>query len=156
METIGLTKKETAISLKKLTALLADETVLYIKTRNFHWNLKGDSFMELHKLFEEQYNQIEETIDEVAERVLQLGGKAIGTMKEFIANANLKESLENDLDQKKMINELHSNHCEMCKILRDYIEKVGETKDFVTADFFTSILSQHEKNQWILGKYLTK
>ncbi len=75
-----------------LSQILADEMVLYVKTRKFHWNVCGESFMELHKLFQEQYVQLEETIDLVAERINKLGSKTIGTLKEFSSLTNLKES----------------------------------------------------------------
>ena len=75
-----------------LNHVLADGNVLYIKLRKFHWNLSGDNFMELHKLFEEQYDAVAEAIDEVAERISTLGGIAIGTTSEF---AELSLLIEN-------------------------------------------------------------
>jgi len=70
-------------SIAILSPLLADEVVLYTKMRNFHWNVFGESFMEIHKLFEGEYIQLEEIIDSVAEHIGKLGGKAIGTMGNF-------------------------------------------------------------------------
>ena len=66
---IGISEKNLKQTVIVLTAVLADEMVLYIKTRKFHWNVGGESFMEFHKLFENQYTQLEESIDEVAERI---------------------------------------------------------------------------------------
>ncbi len=77
---IGISEKNLQKSITLLTTLLADEVVLYTKTRKFHWNVCGESFMELHKLFQEQYNTLEETIDEIAERISKPGGKTIGTL----------------------------------------------------------------------------
>ena len=70
---IGITEKNLSKSTTILSQLLADEMLLYVKTRKFHWNVSGNSFMELHKLFQEQYIQIEETADLIAERITKLG-----------------------------------------------------------------------------------
>ena len=89
---IGITNKHLQKSITVLSLILADEVVLYTKTRKFHWNVSGESFMELHKLFQSQYTELEETIDSVAERISKLGGNTIGTMKEFLELTRLKES----------------------------------------------------------------
>ena len=88
---IGISEKNLINGIDLLTTLLSDEMTLYVKTRKFHWNVSGNSFMELHKLFQAQYTETEETIDLVAERISKLGGKTIGTMKEFSKNTRLKE-----------------------------------------------------------------
>src|ERR1700722_2482449 len=75
-----------------LSVCLADLTILYIKTRKFHWNVNGDSFMEYHKLFEGQYQELEEAIDEVAERINKLGAPVPGTLGEYLKLTHLKES----------------------------------------------------------------
>ena len=69
--------------LRLLTALLADEYVLYTKTRNYHWNVVGPQFNDLHKFFETQYEALDEVIDDVAERARALGGRAVATLAEF-------------------------------------------------------------------------
>ena len=81
---IGISEKNLKIIAELLGVILANEMVLYIKTRKAHWNVSGESFMELHKLFEAQYTQLEESIDEVAERIGKLGHKTTGTMQDFI------------------------------------------------------------------------
>ena len=87
---IGITDKNLEKGIDILTTILADEMTLYVKTRKFHWNVTGESFMEIHKLFQVQYTQTEETIDQVAERISKLGGKTIGTMEEFLDSTRLK------------------------------------------------------------------
>src|ERR1700747_1870463 len=103
---IGLKEKDLHKSIDLLSVILSDEVILYTKTRKFHWNVSGDSFMELHKLFEAQYTGLEETIDEVAERISKLGGKTIGTLKEFSKLTRLKESPDKYPSQKDMLKEL--------------------------------------------------
>jgi starvation-inducible DNA-binding protein len=107
---IGISDKNLDGVNKALTAVLADETILYIKTRKFHWNVDGESFMEFHKLFEAQYKQLEETIDEVAERISKLGGQTIGTTKEFQDNSKLKEAPGKYPTRKEMVKELLDDH----------------------------------------------
>lgn len=151
---IGIPKKDLTSSIEKLTVVLSNEMLLYVKTRKFHWNVGGNSFMELHKLFEAQYSDLEQTIDEVAERITKLGGKAIGTMKEFIENGTIKESMKYD-KQDVMIKELLSDHESILKEMRGFIKDIEETDDFGTADFLTGILQKHEAKAWILRKYVS-
>jgi len=151
---IGLEKKELTKSIKDLTIVLSNEMVLYVKSRKFHWNVKGNSFMELHKLFENQYSKLEKTIDEVAERISKLGGKTIGTMKEFIEHSILSEESKY-VNQNQMLEELLDDHEKIILQLRAFIENAEETKDAGTADFLTGILLDHESKSWVLRKYLS-
>lgn len=152
---IGITKKELESSINCLTTVLANEMLLYTKTRKFHWNVSGNSFMELHKLFESQYIELELVIDEVAERISKLGGIAIGTMKEFIDHSILKENPK-AVDQKEMLNELLADHESVLKQLRDFIKIIEETEDYGSVDFLTGILQKHEEKSWMLRKYIDR
>lgn len=151
----GLSEKEINTTTKNLTVVLGSEMVLYVKTRNYHWNITGNSFMELHKLLEEQYNKIELIIDEVAERISKLGEKAIGTMEEFNKNSVLKEAKHSIILQKEMLTDLWNDHNCMAENLRNFIEGIDkETSDLVTADLLTSVLASHESMGWMIKKYL--
>lgn len=152
---IGITKKELESSIDCLTTVLANEVLLYTKTRKFHWNVSGNSFMELHKLFESQYTALEQEIDEVAERISKLGGKAIGTMKEFIDYSVLKENPKT-VDQQEMLKELLSDHETVLKQLRSFVKAVDESDDYGTADFLTGLLQKHENKSWMLRQYITQ
>lgn len=152
---IGITEKNLNESIQLLTILLSDEMTLYIKTRKFHWNVSGDSFMEIHKLFQSQYTELEKTIDEIAERINKLGGKTIGTMKEFIKLARLKEAPDSYPAQKDMIKDLLHDHETVIVELRNDIEICSKnSKDVGTIDFLTGILQQHETTAWVLRRYL--
>jgi len=152
---IGITENHLHKSISLLTVILSDEMTLYIKTRKFHWNVFGESFMELHKLFETQYAELEETVDSIAERVNKLGGQTIGTMKEFLENTRIKESPDKYPLQKEMMKELMEDHESVIKLLRKDIEECGHTfKDAGTADFLTGIMEKHETTAWILRRYL--
>ncbi|MBK9524173.1 MAG: DNA starvation/stationary phase protection protein [Bacteroidetes bacterium] len=152
---IGISEKSIGNITDLLSTLLADEMTLYIKTRKFHWNVSGESFMELHKLFEAQYKQLEVYIDEIAERIGKLGVKTIGTMKEFSAAATLKESPGKYPSQKNMLDELLEDHETVIKQLRKQITACDEKHgDAGTADFLTGLMEDHETIAWILRRYL--
>ncbi len=153
---IGITEKHLQKSIALLEVNLADEMTLYTKTRKCHWNVSGESFMELHKLFQSHYTETEEVIDEVAERISKLGGKTVGTMKEFTQLTRLKESPGKYPSPKEMIKELLMDHESIIKYLRKDIDECSEKlKDAGTADFLTGVMEQHETTAWILRRYLS-
>lgn len=137
-----------------LSSILSDAVVLYTKTRKFHWNVNGDSFMELHKLFEDQYDQLETAIDEIAERISKLGGKTIGTMQEFSEVTSLKEHPGMYPSSNDMIKELLTDHETVIKALRKAVDEcAGDLHDAGTADFLTGLMSTHETIAWTLRRY---
>ena len=152
---IGITQKHLDNSVSLLAVILSDEVTLYTKTRKFHWNVSGESFMELHKLFQAQYTELEETIDEIAERIGKLGSKTIGTMKEFGERTRLKESPNVYPSQKVMLKELLDDHESLIVELRKDIETCDEiNNDAGTTDFLTGVMKQHETAAWVLRRYL--
>ena len=152
---IGISEKHLESVTSLLTTVLADEMVLYVKTRKFHWNVSGESFMELHKLFEGQYKQLEEYIDEVAERINKLGVKTIGTLNEFTAATTLKESPGKYPSQKNMLQELLADHETITRHIRKQVELCGSKyNDAGTADFLTGLMESHETITWVLRRYL--
>ena len=152
---IGISQERLDSSVSILSVILSDEVTLYTKTRKFHWNVSGESFMELHKLFQAQYTELEETIDEIAERIGKLGGKTIGTMKEFSEHTRLKESPNVYPSQKEMLKELLGDHEALIIELRKDIEICDEiNNDAGTTDFLTGVMEQHETTAWILRRYL--
>lgn len=152
---IGISEINLKKSIDLLSVVLSDEMTLYVKTRKFHWNVTGESFMELHKLFENQYSEFEEIIDEVAERISKLGGKTIGTMTEFLQQSRIKETPNNYPTQKVMLSELLKDNETIITELRKDIEICAtETQDAGSSDLLTKILQQHETIAWILRRYL--
>jgi starvation-inducible DNA-binding protein len=152
--TIGISEERLKVCVTILANLLADEMVLYIKTRKFHWNVSGQSFMELHKLFQAQYTEFEKVIDEIAERIGKLGSNIIGTMSEYSALTRLKESPKVYAPQKEMLIELKNDHEILILELRKGIEECVVNRDAGTADFLTGLLLQHETSAWIFSRYL--
>lgn len=152
---IGILEIDLNDSISLLSRILADEMVLYIKTRKFHWNVSGQSFMELHKLFQSQYTELEETIDQIAERINKLGRNTIGTMNEFVKITRLKESPGVYPQQLDMMKELLKDHETLIKELRNDVEVINlNSKDIGTVDFMTGLVQQHETSAWILRRYL--
>ena len=153
---IGISDKNLKAITSILSVVLADSVILYTKTRKFHWNVKGESFMELHKLFEKQYKILEEAIDEIAERINKLGTKTPGTMQEFLQMASLKESPSKYPSQKEMINELLKDHEAVIIQLRRHIDDCDKKYgDIGTSDFLTDLIKEHETIAWTLRRYLS-
>ena len=152
---IGLSQKNLVAVKNELNSILADAVLLYTKTRKFHWNVAGNSFMELHKLFEHQYKQLEESIDEIAERIGKLGQITIGTMQEFSKLSSIKEHPGINSSSKDSLTELLTDHETLIIQLRKGIDDCAEkNKDAGTADFLTGLMEQHETAAWVLRRYL--
>jgi starvation-inducible DNA-binding protein len=147
---IGLAPKLSQKVIDILGKILADQYVLYTKTRNYHWNVTGEDFIQYHKLFEEQYSTIDEDIDEVAERIRALGGKTPATLSEFIKLASLKEYPSKYPTAKIMIANLLADHESVIRNLRIYIEVCDDVDDVGTEDFLTQLMEKHEKTAWML------
>ena len=153
---IGLDKKVRDESGKLLNIILADEYLLYTKTYNYHWNVKGLMFNDLHLFFEKQYEQLEDFVDSVAERVRSLGIPALGTMAEFIKHSRLKEDAAGTvLSEKEMLANLLSDHEAIIRSLREDIDKTDEIGDMGTNNFVTDLMEKHEKMAWMLRSYLS-
>lgn len=153
---IGLKDAGRKATVDILNRLLADEVTLYVKTRNFHWNVEGSHFSELHKFFESQYDEIDEIMDEVAERARALGGYASGSLGEFVKNARLKEAKGGKRAAKEMLAELLEDHETVIRSLRQDAQTVGEKHgDAGTEDFLVGLMEQHEKMGWMLRAYLS-
>ena len=152
---IGLSDKQREGVVQRLNALLGDEYVLYTKTRNYHWNVVGPQFNDLHKFFEEQYEALNDAVDEVAERARTLGGRAAGTLAEFLEHARLKEHPGQYPEARKMIANLLADHEAIIRTLRVDLEACAqEYRDMGTSDFLTGLMERHEKMAWMLRSFL--
>lgn len=147
----GLSEEQRAGVIDILQGILADENLLYVKTRNYHWNITGPRFHTLHEFLEEQYEELAKKADEVAERVRQMGGFAAGTMTEYLKAGHVKEEPGNRPTADDMIGDLVNDHetviRELRKGLEDCDEKFG---DAGTNDFLTGLMEDHEEMAWML------
>lgn len=132
-----------------LAPLVADTHILYVKTRSYHWHVKGPHFKALHTLFEEQYVALAEAADVLAERIVMLGGQAPATLAGFLALKTLDEG-DGSLDASAMIEGLAHDHERMAAALKEAIAKVDHHGDVATSDILTSRLIEHEKTAWVL------
>jgi starvation-inducible DNA-binding protein len=149
---IGLTDEQRLGSIDVLNTVLADLHVLYIKTHKYHWNIIGPDFYFLHKMLDEQYEILAEQIDFIAERVRMIGGRAIGTMAEFLQRARLEEQPDVYPSARDMLHDLLHDHEEMVRTLREDIETVEKDfEDATTMDVLTQQAEVHEKMAWMLG-----
>jgi starvation-inducible DNA-binding protein len=138
-----------------LNTLLADEYVLYTKTRNYHWNVVGPQFNDLHKFFESQYEALNDVVDDVAERARTVGGKAVGTLVEFTKTTRLRERAGEYPDARGMISDLLADHETIVKQLRaDLVTALDKHGDAGTSDFLTGLMEKHEKMAWMLRAFL--
>jgi starvation-inducible DNA-binding protein len=153
---LGIDESHRGEVVRLLNALLADEYVLYTKTRNYHWNVVGPQFNDLHKFFEAQYEALGEAVDEVAERARTLGGQAAGTLAEFLQLARLREQPGKSPDARGMITSLLADHETLARQLRRDVEATANKYgDVGTSDFLTGLLEKHEKMAWMLRAFVT-
>jgi starvation-inducible DNA-binding protein len=149
----GLKKEERATISGALGKLLADTYVLYVKTQNFHWNVHGPEFFSLHKLSEEQYEELAEAIDEIAERIRALGFYVDGSMESFLKLSSITE--DKDVNPKHTYIEhlikAHEAVIRDCRALGDLAE---DHHDHATVDLMGRRLNFHEKATWMLRSQL--
>jgi len=154
---IGLTPEQLQGSLGILDKILSDEFLLYVQTRKYHWNVTGIHFNDLHKMFQAQYEELDQTIDTIAERSRALGGQAKGTLAQYIATSRLKENQAENLKDVAMINNLLDSNETLIRELRIDIDICqNEFSDAGTADFLTGLIEKHEKTSWMLRTLLDK
>ena len=152
---IGIGEEQRSGVVQILNGLLADEFLLYTKTRNYHWNVAGPQFNDLHKFFEAQYEELDDVVDEVAERARSLGGRAAGSLGEFARNARLKEQPGDVPDARNMIANLLADHEAVVRVLRADLEACAQRfGDAGTSDFLTGLMERHEKMAWMLRAFL--
>ena len=152
---IGLSQEHRAKLVEMLAQLLADEHILYIKLRNYHWNIEGMYFQQLHELFSEQYNALESSIDDIAERIRTLGYYAPGSMKQFVELARLSETGHLSGSDTQMLQNILADHEMIIQVLRHNVEEADKKyNDMGTADFLTGLMEGHEKMAWMIRSHL--
>ncbi len=152
---IGLTDQQRQGVINLLNRDLADNYLLLVKTKKFHWDIVGPQFLTLHKLWEEHYNVLTANIDACAERIRTLGGYPIGTMQGFLELASLSEYPGNVPMATEMVDVLLENHEQVIRNMRDHIDLCSENfHDQGTADFLTGLMEQHEQIAWILRSFI--
>ncbi|MFC3562831.1 Dps family protein [Pedobacter jamesrossensis] len=153
---IGINQDNLAKVAHSLSNILADEYVLYTKTRRAHWNVEGPDFYNKHKFFEEQYNDLETIVDEVAERIRKLGHYAPASLKQILELTHLTEDDRGKNDAVSYIKALLADHESILIHLRENIDNYsGPLRDAGTSDYITGLLEKHETMAWMLRAHLS-
>jgi len=145
----GVTKNDHKELAHALSLFLADTYALYLKTQNFHWNVKGARFPSLHILFENQYLELAVAVDLIAERIRALGSLAPGSFSEFSKLTCLGDG-DGELPANEMVNELMRDHEKVSQSARAMVTKAEKIHDHASVDLFSQRLAAHEKMAWML------
>ncbi|MBI2344483.1 DNA starvation/stationary phase protection protein [Candidatus Dependentiae bacterium] len=152
-----MAKLDVKISQKVLQEMLANHGVLLFETLNYHWNLVGKEFHDYHILFDGQYKQLFENMDLIAERIRAIQGQALGSMKEFLATAIIKEDTKATREPRQMIIRLLAQYEKMIEHIRDSIGTLeAKTQDYGTRKMLEDLIEQHEKTAWMLRSLTEK
>ena len=155
MSYLGLDAKETSNTVQELNVLLADYHLYYQKLRNYHWNVIGKNFFDLHEKFEELYDDAKIKIDEIAERILTLRYQPTSNLSEYLEKSNLKES-NSDLSDSQMIKNLLDDHGTILKQMRKVVEVADKGGDEGTIDLIGAYIRELEKTSWMLDAWKMK
>jgi len=150
---IGITETDRNRIAEGLSRLLADSTLLYLKTHNFHWNVEGPQFNTLHQMFMDQYTELWNSLDLIAERIRALGSYAPGSYKSFVALSEIRES-EGRVPARKMLEEILHGHEAVAKTARSVLPVAARGGDEATLDLLTQRLQVHEKTAWMVRSML--
>ena len=140
---------------KKLNLYLANQLVDYVKKHNLHWNLKGTQFFTLHAKLEELYDEANDILDEVAERILALGGNPVSNMKEALSMATIKELEDGPKSPDQPIKALISVTVYWIKDSKEIAELADKEGDSVTNDMFNGYTKAYQKLAWMLKAYVS-
>ncbi|KAA0873965.1 Dps family protein [Nitrincola tapanii] len=146
---IGISKSDREKIAEGLKHLLADTYTLYLQTHNFHWNVTGPQFRELHLMFEEHYNELALAVDDIAERIRTLDVAAPGTYKEFARLSKIEE-VEGVPSAKEMVDLLTHGHETVVKTCRDVMKIAQGADDESTTALVSDRMRVHEKTAWML------
>ena len=153
---IGIDAKDRKQIAQGLSTYLADAYTLYLKTHNFHWNVTGPMFNALHNMFEAQYTEQWQALDDIAERIRALGFNAPGSYAEFGRLSTIKEEsgLSDAPDWREMVRQLVVGNEAVCRTARSVLRIAEKGDDDPTVDLMTQRLQVHEKNAWMLRSLL--
>jgi len=152
---IGLDAEKGEILANKLNQLLANYQVFYMNTRGFHWNIKGEKFFELHLKFEELYNDLILKIDEIAERILTLGGTPIHSYSDYLSQSQIAE-VKNCDSAKETVENVLDSFQKMLILQREILEISGEAGDEGTNALMSDYIREQEKLVWMYSAFMSR
>src|SRR5699024_10286266 len=155
MDYLKLDKSKTEKTVSELNVLLADYHLYYQKLRNFHWNIMGVNFFDLHDTFEEMYNDAKLMIDEIAELMLTVRNQPLSNLSKYLDISNIKEAAS-DLEDKKMIEVVLKDHGLLLEQMRKIVQTAEKGNDEGTVDLIGAYIRELEKTSWMLDAWRTK
>ncbi len=151
---LGFDSEESNEVVQSLNFLLANLHVHYQKLRNYHWNVTGSDFFDLHERFEEEYNEVKVEIDEIAERIRVFGHTPVSTLKEYLDMSEIKET-GTELTGNEMVKEVLNDFEILLSFMVDALEASGEIGDVATEDMLTGYIKRTEKIHWMLTSFIS-
>ncbi|APU66835.1 MAG: DNA starvation/stationary phase protection protein [Bacteroidota bacterium] len=155
MNYLGLNTDKTKSTVEQLNVLLADYHLYYQKLRNFHWNVIGKNFFDLHEKFEELYEDAKIKVDEIAERILTLRYQPTSNLSDYLKMSNLEES-KSELSDYEMIEILLEDHGAILKQMRQVVKTADDAGDEGTIDLIGAYIRELEKTSWMLDAWKMK
>lgn len=146
---IGISEQDRLKIAEGLKRVLADSYTLYLQTHNFHWNVSGPQFRELHLMFEEHYTELAVAVDDIAERILTLGVAAPGTYKAFAELSSIQQ-VEGVPEAREMVSILTKSHEQVVKTCREALASAQSANDESSAALISDRMRIHEKTAWML------
>lgn len=140
---------------EKLNEYLANQQVMYMKLHNLHWYVKGRSFFTLHAKLEELYDQTAQIMDDVAERLLALGGSPVASLKKALALSSVKELEDVPISSDETIKSLISDVEYWIRDTKEIVKLADDDDDGATADQFNGYLAEYQKLLWMLKSYIS-
>ena len=140
--------------IKKLNVYLADLNVMYRKVQNYHWNVDGRNFFTIHAKLEEYYNEINEQIDEIAERILSIKARPYGTMKKYLEITNIKEAHDEDIADLDIVKNLKADFETILGEVKEIKKEADKEDDFGTSAMMDELIIGYETKLWMLGAFL--
>lgn len=141
-------------TVEKLNLYLANLNVLYRKVQNYHWNIVGTGFFSVHAKLEEYYDALNTQIDDVAERILSIGGRPLGTLKDYLAVTTIKEAENKEISIADAVADVKKEFEAMLKLVKEVKETADSENDYGTSTMVDEYISTYEKNLWMLNAYL--
>jgi len=155
--TTAIANQNNEVVVTFLNLLLADEYIIYTKTRTAHWNVDGLNNFELHVFLENQFNMLDEIIDEIAVRIRSLGHFALGSLKDFLSISQMADENDDLSNSGQTFEILLHDHEAIILIIHHELDPIlNQLKDADTAEFLSGILAQHQKMVWMLRAFLSK
>lgn len=155
MSYLNLDTSKTKDTVKELNILLADYHLYYQKLRNFHWNIIGQNFFDLHEQFEDMYNDAKLKIDEIAERILTLRFQPESNFTDYLNMSNLAEA-SSDIEDHEMVSGLLDDHGKIISQMRNVVEVADKNDDEGTIDLVGEYIRELEKTSWMLDAWIMK